>query len=460
MGLNSPILGCSPDPGSCKLPTFDQAILETRQNVFIHFASPGVAGDTFQLDAPLTEVTNAGGILSAPQAVFNLVNIIVGVGVLSVPYALKQSGYFALVILVVVIYVTKTSGKWIGSSIDMAARTPLASQIPPNAWDFAFLAQAAVGRRFSVFMNIVTVLEVWLALVTFMIMNGNNAKVVWPSANRDVAVPLAGALASVLVFVPQRLFSYLSLLSTLAMIVAAAAMVASTYMLSQWAEPYSTLGWAAVIQPANIPRSCGILMFCFAGHPCFPAVRTSMIQGEKWNLCIDVSFSLACLFYGGFGFLGYIVFGLELDATVTENLAQIQGAHFCRTMAAFCFLIKVQLTVPLLLNAIVVSLWAPAEGMRQWPPLRVVLVLVISAVTILIALLLAHKVAIVASLAGSLLVMITSVLFPAAVHLILARRLERGKITWCASLEYAFVFVFGVTMAVLGTTFAVSDLAA
>eukprot|EP00409_Alexandrium_fundyense_P002494 CAMPEP_0185905908 /NCGR_PEP_ID=MMETSP0196C-20130402/5064_1 /TAXON_ID=2932 /ORGANISM="Alexandrium fundyense, Strain CCMP1719" /LENGTH=73 /DNA_ID=CAMNT_0028625537 /DNA_START=66 /DNA_END=284 /DNA_ORIENTATION=+ len=53
------------------------------------------------------------------------------------------------------------------------------------------------------------------------------------------------------------------------------------------------------------------------------------------------------------------------------NLAQLRGMALCRIASALFFLVKIQLTAPLLLNAIVVSFWAPAAGQQEWPTGRV-----------------------------------------------------------------------------------------
>merc|ERR1712137_571320 len=111
-------------------------------------------------------------------------------------------------------------------------------------------------------------------------------------------------LATLCIFIPQHIFAYLSLVSTLAMVVAAGAMLACTFMLTHWAQPYVEQGTAALIQPSNIPRSVGIIVFCFAGHPCFPAVKTSMKKPRSWSFCINVSFFIALAYYTSFGFLG------------------------------------------------------------------------------------------------------------------------------------------------------------
>merc|ERR1712203_645479 len=112
-----------------------------------------------------------------------------------------------------------------------------------------------------------------------------------------------------------------------------------------------------------------------------------------------------------------------------------------------------------LLHAVVVALWAPSALGPQWPPKRVALVIGIGVLTVEVAISLADKVAVVASLAGSLMVMITSVLFPAMVHIILSAKMKKKpKFNLCLWIEYALVLTFGVFMAIAGTKLAIDDL--
>lgn len=418
-----------------------------------------------RLPSPEELAGEGEGMLSATQAIFNLANLIVGVGVLSVPYAFKQTGYFTLVIILLVIFITGTTGKWIGSALEMAVNSKEAETVPPRARDFAFLAQVTFGRWGRGFINAITVLEVWFACVTFMVMNGGNAWVLW-AVSPTLSVPVTGAMAACLCFVPDGFFAYLSLVSSLSLLVAGVSMITSTYMLSNWAEPYDHLGDVALIQVKNIPQSVGIIVFCFAGHPCFPQVYTAMKQPVKWSFSVDVGFIVAFVFYGCLGFVGYIVFGAGLSASVIENLTTIKGtvALACRDIAALCFLVKVQLTTPFLLNAIMVGLWPPALGAHHWTPGRILLLVAVASATILVAVALKDEVAAVASLTGSACVMMTSVLFPAVVHLTLScshGETKQPRVPEALALvRYGCVIVFGAVMGVFGTAGAVQDLLA
>jgi len=407
-------------------------------------------------DFQLPQSETFAGALTLPESIFNLINIIMGVGVISVPYAFKQTGYSVLLLLLVVTGIAQRTAKWIGSSLELAAKSTEAKLVALNARDFAFLAQLAFGGRGATFINVVTVFEIWSALVTFMVMNGTNANILWPSLSSALCVTVTCICATFLCFIPDRLFSYLSLMSTAALLAAAVTLVASALMLPTWDEPPESQSFLFV---DNIPRSVGIIIFCFAGHPCFPAVHSSMREKPKWSRAVNCSFVVAFLYYGMMGFFGYIVFGSKLRQSITENIAGIKGALFWQDVAAVCFLVKVEFTVPLLLNAVMVAVWPPEIGRALWTAPRVCLTFAVSAFTTLVAVWLADALAIVASLTGNLFVMTTSVLFPALLHMALTRRFgEPGEPRLSSYIQYGAVLSFGTVMAITGTYLAVKDL--
>lgn len=59
---------------------------------------------------PADSDASSGRKSSFVQAVINVMNILMGVGLLSIPYALKQAGWLGLVVLGVLGFVTNYSG--------------------------------------------------------------------------------------------------------------------------------------------------------------------------------------------------------------------------------------------------------------------------------------------------------------------------------------------------------------
>eukprot|EP00971_Amphidinium_carterae_P088199 1744608-Amphidinium_carterae.1 len=173
----------------------------------------------------------------------------------------------------------------------------------------------------------VTILEMWLAAVTFLVMTAANVTAVCHECDQRFTVPVAAFATLLLCFVPPKIFSYLSMLSALSMVFALAALVVAAFSIGvdHWEIPQ---GEQAYLDPWNLPRSIGIITFCFAGHPVFPSVHSSMKTRSKWNNAVNISFAAAFAYYGIFGFLGYLVFGRHADPTITNNL------QACRTFAA------------------------------------------------------------------------------------------------------------------------------
>lgn len=403
---------------------------------------------------------DAKDALSMPEAVFNLANTVLGVGVLSVPYAFRLSGYSSLLLVLITIVVTSQTASFIGTALDLACRSPAAAAVPCKGRDFIFLAHVAFGGWGRALIGIVTSLEIWFALVTFMVMNGVNASLVCPSLGRVTAVIISCACATATVFVPMRFFSYLSLVSSLSLAVAAVAMIGAAFTMPSWANPYDRLGVPALLQLQNTPRSVGIIVFCFAGHPCFPIVHECMRDRSAWNRSVGLTFLLALLYYGGLGVFGYLVFGEDLEASFTMNLAQLRGTVLWRSASAIAFVLKIQLTAPLLLNATMVSMWPPAAGSPEWPPHRVVALVLLAFMTALTAVAFSDDVAAVAALTGSLFTMTTSVIFPALVHLRLSQLFGSPSGSGRhARASHCLVLAFGVTMAAAGTALSVADMA-
>lgn len=192
-------------------------------------------------------------------------------------------------------------------------------------------------------------------------------------------------------------------------------------------------------------------------------------QRNDWSRAINLAFFLSLLYYSSFGCAGSLAFGDAVRPSVVQNMKTEPSAHLWRYVAAVAIMIKVQLTAPLLLNACIVSVWPPtavsqgsvkqrtlegaaSEAMRRLPAL-----MLLSILTGTVALVFAHKVAALASLTGSLLVMVTSVIFPVVVFQRLSRLLDEPMHPRRCFL-HGLLLVLGSLMAVAGTIQATHDL--
>lgn len=402
--------------------------------------------------------------LKMSEATFNLVNTVVGVGVLSVPYAFRLSGYITLLVMAFTILVTWYTAKLLGASSVLAASSEIATWVPPKSRDYIFLAYVGFGSWGKRVMMTITAMEMWFAVVTFIVMNGVNGAILWPKIGNGLVIVVSAVSAGFMVFLPMRVYSYVSLISTGALLLAGCALVGAAASMPYWANPYQTTGEDSLMTLRNVPRSAGILVFCFAGHPCFPVIHECMREKKAWGGAVGLTFMTAFFYYAGLGVFGYIVFGTGLEASFTENIAAVKHALFWKNVSVLAFLVKIQLTTPVIMNAIMVSLWAPGSNSPEWPPGRVALLFTLVAFTAIVCYFCANSVASVASLSGSLFVMSTSVIFPVVVHMRLSylygKRTESTwskVVRWCIAIGLLMVS-FGEVVA--GTALAAADLLA
>jgi len=292
---------------------------------------------------------------------------------------------------------------------------------------------------------------------------------------------LSCGFAAIGSLLPMRAFSYVSMISSFAALVTGVAVIAAcatnlfNTLGSMDAVAVHGGGLAELVGPilaetashaSNFPRSLGIIIFCFAGHPCFPIMHECLREKKDWGRTINIAFILSLMYYSGLGCTGSLAFGHATKPSIIQNMKDLPepSAQLWRGLAAVAIMIKVQLTAPLLLNTILVAVFPPApvkrksvEGAALDNLKRTPALILLCALTGTVALAFADNVAALASLTGSLLVMVTSVVFPILVFRKLARsqgeqqqRKER--------LTHGLILALAGMMALAGTIQAANDL--
>merc|ERR1719221_11829 len=108
-----------------------------------------------------------------------------------------------------------------------------------------------------------------------------------------------------MILIPVRAYAYVSLLSLLFLLGATASFVIYLLALPSWAFPAA----AEAALPGSlwdVPRSIGLLVFCFAGHPCFPAMHENLAEPSRWGASVGGSFAVALAYYGGLGLFAFL----------------------------------------------------------------------------------------------------------------------------------------------------------
>ncbi|KAF0898505.1 hypothetical protein E2562_008106 [Oryza meyeriana var. granulata] len=250
------------------------------------------------------------------RSCLNLSNVISGIGMLSVPYALSQGGWLSLALFALVGAVCYYTGKL----IDRCMRADRSVKSYP---DIGHLAFGAHGRTA---IGLVMYVELYLVAISFLILEGDNLDKLLPST----VVELLGyrvhgkqlfVLVAAAVILPTTWLKNLSMLAYVSAVglVASVALTASLVWAGVAEKGFHMKG-SSLLNLSGLPTALSLYFVCFAGHGVFPTVYTSMRAKRDFPKVLLISSLLCSLNYALTAVLGYLIYGEDVQAQVTLNL--------------------------------------------------------------------------------------------------------------------------------------------
>ena len=303
-------------------------------------ATTGVVFDEkYENDGDVTLVEQTTAVArrsSTTQAMANTVNILLGVGTLSVPFALAEAGWSGLGVLAVLGVTTNYTGKIL---IKCQRRSACAS--------YEDIGEAAFGRAGRSFITSVLYTELIGTAGLFFILEGDHlAKLLHMQGKEELL-----ACAAALVMVPTTWMLDLSQLSYVGALGLAASVSVTGVMLYTAFSEFATTGTlahaadTALIHYATFPVSFGLLAFVFAGHAVFPSIYSSMSEPEEYDKMLDTSYAIVALNCLALGIAGYCLFGDDVADQVTLSLPPGQLATVAFALTTVNPLAKFALTL-------------------------------------------------------------------------------------------------------------------
>ncbi|KAH8945503.1 hypothetical protein BDL97_12G042900 [Sphagnum fallax] len=368
---------------------------------------------------------------SGLQAMFNGMNILAGVGVLTTPYALKEGGWLGLVLLFLLSAISCYTGILLRRCLDSA----------PGLSTYPDIGQAAFGNTGRLIIAIILYTELYACCVEFLILEGDNLSALFPQvhglkvAGVQISSTTLFAVVTAAFVLPTVWLRDLSLLSY----VSAGGVIASLLVIISvfWVGAVDGIGFhhhGYLLNWSGIPVSIGLFGFCYSGHAVFPNIYTSLKNQADFDKILGVSFLLCTLLYGGVAVMGYTMFG---EATASQITLNLPGQFLASKIAVWTTVVNPFTKYALTITPVAHSLeellpQRPDSVEYQSCSILIRTALVLS--TIVVAVLVPYF-GLVMAFIGSFLTMTVSVILPCACYLsILGKKATISQVVLCSTM--------------------------
>lgn len=282
------------------------------------------------------------------ETVWNIINLVIGGGVLSMPFVCKLAGWSGLIIVFFMSVFFCFTATVVGTVLNKLL-TDLETADPPlprESRDFAMLAQLAWGKWGVRVTAVFLIIENWSAAIVYMLFVGVNINIV-SGLDNAVGTIASGVLSLIMVYMPLKLLSYVGMVGVLFASFSVLLLMTEGFLVHQEITH-------ADLDVNGIGTAGGVVLFCFAGHACLPNLYWSMRHPrEEYSGACVRAYSFICFFYCAAAATGYYYFGTLLTNPFT---AVFQNPTH-QLLAIVTILVKVQIAVPpsLLPPAIVIE---------------------------------------------------------------------------------------------------------
>lgn len=265
-------------------------------------------------------VTVVAGQSTAPQTVFNSVNVLIGVGLLALPVGLLKAGW---VLGVPILLICCLATCWTASLLSRALDTD------STLMTYADLGHAAYGSMAKLIISLIFFTDLLGLGVSLILLFSDSlyslvGDEVWTKTRFKI---VAFFVLTPFTFMPLpilSIFSLLGIMSTISITV----LVLVCGLLKQTSPGSLINAMPTNLWPKDIPQlfiAIGILMAPFGGHAIFPNLKSDMRHPHKFTKTLLTTYTITCLTDTTMAVVGFLMFGALCNNEVTSILLETAG---------------------------------------------------------------------------------------------------------------------------------------
>lgn len=304
-------------------------------------------------------VLAVAGQSTLPQTVVNSTNVLIGVGLLSLPIGIKYAGWLCgMITLFLGAAVTSWTAKLLAKCMDL----------DPTVITFSDVAFISFGHRARVITSVLFTLELLAACVALIVLFAESLILLFPGTLTLTSWKIVCTLILIpLQFAPLKVLSFTSFIGILSVMSICLILILDGLIKTE--SPGSLIQPAATyIFPENwltLPLSFGLLMSPWGGHSVFPNIYRDMRHPRRYNEAVKITFSFTYMIDATVAVVGYIMFGDGVRDSVTNNLLRTTGYPAVMNVLLVIFIAIIPLTkIPLNAQPIISTMEVLA-GLRQ-----------------------------------------------------------------------------------------------
>ncbi|KAI1008070.1 Vacuolar amino acid transporter 1 [Podosphaera aphanis] len=263
-------------------------------------------------------VMRVAGQSTLPQTIFNSTNVLIGIGILSLPMGFKYAGWIlGMIFLSLAALVTSYTAKLLTKCLD----------VDQNLNTFADLAYVSYGQKARIATTVLFTVELLAACVALVTLFADTLDLLIPGVGLLQWKILCGLFLIPLNFLPLRLLSLTSVIGIFSCFC-----IVSIVFIDGFIKP-NTPG--SLREPAktylfpenwlSLPLSFGLLMAPWGGHAVFPNIYRDMRHPLKFNRAVKATFTFTFFLDCSTAVAGLLMFGDDVANEITANIINTSG---------------------------------------------------------------------------------------------------------------------------------------